>query len=376
MARQVEIRQARPDERQAVLDVANASFGRPDKPFDFARLLPYCFTPQRMPDHWLYVEDGRILGVVGAYPFTVWLNGVAFRTIGVGQVCTLPEVRGRGIMSELLKVVTARMDQACDFAWLWGDRRRYGRYGWAVGGVTTVFEANEKYLPEPPPAEEVRRLDKQADADRMYRAAIAQPYAVDYTREEFDLLLEASEVSGWTWRDAWAICRPFPRVVAAGGPEDQVAALLSHLVRIGKQKDPPQEKVIFEAGPFDSVLMRVAKSHYAQVTRRPSASFRVCNLLGYFIKAAQAVRQVPAGQASLSLRNTDNGQTVRLSCRDGRYIVDADIDANVVAASTAELSEALFGPLPLETTLPAVAPDSPLRPLLSLPIHISYLWTL
>ncbi len=372
----VEIRQARPDERDALLSVANTSFSRPDRAFDFASLLPYCFIEQRIGDHWLYLQDGKILGLVGSYPLTVRMNGVDFRTAGVGQVSTLPEARGAGVMSGLLKAVTAEMDQRYDFTWLWGDRRRYGRYGWAWGGERDVYETHDKYLPQPAPEAEVRPLDAEGDFARVYAAAMRLPYTVHFNETEFRLLLTCKEVAGLAWRDAWVLTRPAGRVMLADGPAEQVAGLLAHIVARSKAADPNQWKAAIETGPFDSVLTHVARDHYWSFSRPGSAMFRVCDLAGHLGRVAQAVGDLPGGNGELSFHNTDNGQEVHLLCRDGHLDVAPKAGPDVHARTTAELSEILFGPLPLETLLPGLPAGSPLRAVLRMPAHVSHLFSL
>ena len=377
MSAGIEIRRARPEEREKVLQAANESFSRPGRPFDFMKVRPYCFTAKRIPDHWVCLEEGNILGLIGVYPFTVRMAGIEFRSAGIGQVATLPLARGRGVMSSLLREITAAMDTQYDFTWLWGDRQRYGRYGWEKGGIAYGFETFDKYLPDPPPEKEVRPLDKSADFERIYDFAMRQPYCVMMERDEFQTLINTSDISGWAWRNAWVLCRPNDSsVLMADGDAETVAGLLSHLVRLEKRTEGDRWKVSFESGPYDSVITQVASRHFWQVKRSASASFRICDPAGYFSKAAAAVLPPPGGDDELSLRSTDTGREVRLRCRNGRYEVEPEAGTKAFELSPRELSEVAFGTLPLETALPGLSPQSPLRPLLRLPAYVSHLYAL
>lgn len=380
MADDYEVRRAAADEAEAALHVIDTAFARDGRKWDCRRELPYLWNEDRVSDHWLCLREGRIVGVIGSYPFTVRLAGVDFRSAGVGQVSTLPEERGRGVMSRLLKAITAEMDDGrYDFTWLWGDPRRYGRFGWARGGVTYRFETFDKYLPEPPPASEVRELNPDEHAERIFDYTMAQPCTVHFTRREFGQLLGKPDLTRIGYRDAWAVFSPSktcPTVLLADGPDDQVAALLAHLARQVRQ-DGDGWKVAFIAGPFDCALNRVARDCRWHMQVTPSANLRICDLAAYFEKACAAVQgSVPGGSDELSLRNSDNGQEVRIECRDGRLAVRREAGPDAHELSTLAISEAVFGLLPLETVLPGVRADSPLRVLLRMPVHVNHLFSL
>jgi predicted N-acetyltransferase YhbS len=378
MAGELEVRRARLAERDEVLAVANAAFSTEQHAFDFRSLLPWAWNDERVADHWVCCIDGRIVGVVGVYPFAVCMGDVVFNAAGLGQVATLPEARGHGVMSSLLSAATAQMDDGrYDFTWLWGDRQRYGRFGWARGGATYIFESFDKYLPPPPAPEEVRPLDGNEGFARFYDCAMAQPYAVLFCRCEFRQLLDGAQIATLGYRDAWVVYSPSktcPKVLLADGPVEEVSALLSHLARQVKEEGEGW-RVACECGPFDSPLMRACRQHYWKMHVAPAASFRICNLVSYFTSICESTDGV-TGSDELSLRNSDTGQELRIVCTDGRFEVSDVAGPDVREMSTTALSEAVFGLLPLDTTLPGLTEDSPIRTLLERPAHISHLYSL
>ncbi|MDR1000845.1 MAG: GNAT family N-acetyltransferase [Clostridiales bacterium] len=92
--------------------------------------------------HYIAKDDnGNVIGVVGAYPFEVVMKrkdgagAVAVNAVGIGQVCTLKQWRGRNVMRSLLSTAldNAKANGAV-MGFLSGDRFRYGRFGFDFGG--------------------------------------------------------------------------------------------------------------------------------------------------------------------------------------------------------------------------------------------------
>ena len=375
MPETLEVRQLTPAELPTAIDVANRSFGfDAGDGFDFLRDIPYVWNADRADNTWACFDGGEMLGVIGAYPFDVKMAGVRFRATCVGQVGTLPEHRGRGVMSSLLTAATAKMDAEVDFAWLSGDRQRYGRYGWAIGGEQHVYRTNAKYLPDPPDASTIRPLDPYRDGEMILAVADAQPYGIGFSEMEFDQLLSIRGVGGVVSENAWAIFRgslESPFVLMADGSVEAVASLLAHLAAQATG-DNPEGVLGFETGPYDCVLSRVALKYYAEMTPKACVHFRVCDMAGYFEKACRIVEPtLPGGTDEITLNNTDTGQSVRIACRDGRLSVGGE-GGRVVAGNTHGLSEIAFSRLPLDTVLPGLAANSPLRAMFRMPVYLPF----
>lgn len=108
----------------------------PDHP-RFEVFLPdlYQRNEADMNRHFVLREAGRIISAVGVYPMALRCGEVSMTVAGVGAVCTLPEHRGKGCMSVLLKAVrTAMARDGYALSWLSGLRERYGRFGWEKAG--------------------------------------------------------------------------------------------------------------------------------------------------------------------------------------------------------------------------------------------------
>ena len=377
MTDSLDVRQLTPEELPAAIDVANRAFGFGEADgFEFKRDIPYVWNADRADNTWACFDGETMLGVIGAYPFDVKMGGVRFRATCVGQVSTPEEHRGRGVMSALLRAATAKMDEDVDFAWLGGDRMRYGRYGWAVGGEQHVFRTNTKYLPDPPDKSTVRLMDPQRDGKMIQDFADAQPFGIGFSEQEFNQLLSIRDVGGVVSDDAWAVFRGSPEspfVMMADGSVEGVAALLAHLAARATSDDNAEGSIGSETAPCDCVLSRVALKHYSEMTPKTCCHFRMCNLAGYFEKACRIVEPTLAGGTDeITLKNTDNGQSVHIVCRDGKLSAGGGEGGRVVAGDTHELSEIAFSRLPLDTVLPGLSPSSPLRALLRMTIYLPF----
>lgn len=91
------------------------------------------------------VEDkGKILSHVGLYPVNIMSDGIKITAGGIGNVATRADARGRGHMGNLLSRAVSDMEKGGVFlSVLWGDRHRYGNFGWETAGekLNLLFSA-------------------------------------------------------------------------------------------------------------------------------------------------------------------------------------------------------------------------------------------
>jgi len=378
MSQTFEVRQVTPDELPTATAVANRAFGfGQEDGFEFKRDIPYVWNADRADNTWAAFDGDEMIGMIGAYPFDVRMAGVDFRATCVGQVGTPSEHRGRGVMSALLTAATAKMDAEVDFAWLGGDRQRYGRFGWAFGGERNWYTTNTRYLPGPPDASTIRPMDPAVDGEMIWQYTQAMPYAIGFSRQEFDQLLGIHDVTGLVSGDAWVLCRgsaDHPRVLLADGPTETVAGLMSCLSRDAVVAGNEGGGVAFEIPPCDCALAGVALKHYASREVSQVGGFRLCDMAGYFAKACRIVEPtLDGGSDEITLRNTDTGQSVHIACRDGKLSAEAGEGGDrVVVGNTHELSEIAFSQLPLDTILSGLAANSPLRALFRMPVYLPF----
>ncbi len=115
----------------------------------FKKFMPHIFIPQTKYFDCFYVLEvnNRIVSNVGLFPLTVHLDKERFTMGVIGSVATLPEHRGRGYMKTLLNYVIGQMEkEKTPVSVLWGDRQRYGRFGWETAGEKARIRFTKKGL--------------------------------------------------------------------------------------------------------------------------------------------------------------------------------------------------------------------------------------
>lgn len=131
-----------------LLAVMNRAFEKQEgETFDVILPVMWERDDEHMSKHIAIRLDGKIAAVVGIYPLPAVICGrpVMFGTIG--NVATLPEYSGRGLMKRLVtEALQIAGEMGFDVVRLGGKRQRYNRYGFENGGVDYQFELTVKNL--------------------------------------------------------------------------------------------------------------------------------------------------------------------------------------------------------------------------------------
>jgi GNAT superfamily N-acetyltransferase len=373
------VRRARVGDLDEILDIIDTVWHRPDgSPGDILSSHPFLFHDRRIPDHFVYEVDGRLWGVVGAYPYDVRLGGVVFRMGGVGQVISRPERRGRGVMTAILKRVVATLgEEGYDAAWLMGDRQRYAHFGWARGGRALHFTTNERYLPDASAAA-IRALDIEREFARVREYLDSLPYTMLMPDEELRLLFRARDVNGWALNDSFILLDAGrDRVHFADGRPDEIAVLIAHQQRINAEASRDRCQMLVETPCTPSPVVRACREIFASASMQHCASFRIVRLVPFLEKAIRMVEgAIPQGTDKLELMNTDTGEAVTLTAAHGEVRVTVGASDQAVRLDTARLTELFFDWIPAEIHVPGLAADSPLRALLPLNVFMSYFFVI
>ncbi len=111
----------------------------------FPRILPKLYQNiKTAPMHYLAVEDGKIVGIVGNFDLPTIVAGEKLTVIGIGTVSTHPDHRREGHMIRLMNDSVERAKKlGADYMVLGGDRQRYEHWGFENAGVDPVFSFDE-----------------------------------------------------------------------------------------------------------------------------------------------------------------------------------------------------------------------------------------
>lgn len=371
----VRVRRADPAETPALASVIDRAFNKA-----LAAQLPHLFTPERVPNHIVGEVDGRLVGAVGLYPHQWRCQGVTFDVAGVGQVATLPESRGSGVMSAILQE-TCRAADRLDFTWLFGDRQRYARYGWVLGGERRVYEFFDKYLPTPPPRDAVTASDAPSVRERVMESLGRAPQSFAFPEEEVRMIFEGPRGRGWR---AWLLGQALVLTDSSGetvhfadGAREELALLLAHLAREIRTQPGDRWKIAVHCPADPTPLHAACLAHYWRMRIEPGANFRVGCLASFFTKLfSMAPPRLAGGDGRLALRNSDTGEAVTLTCKAGRLAVESAAGADARSLNTRELSEVCFGMCPVDLVLPDLPAASPFRQVLPLRVFVHEIFSL
>ena len=124
----------------------NHVFHKPEgNTFDIFLPVMWERDDEHMSKHIAIRMDGKIAAVVGIYPLPAMIAGIPVMFSTIGNVATLPEYEGKGMMKCLMtEALTEARKMGLEIARLGGDRQRYNRYGFDKAGVYFSFRLRPK----------------------------------------------------------------------------------------------------------------------------------------------------------------------------------------------------------------------------------------
>jgi GNAT superfamily N-acetyltransferase len=228
------------EDLDSIIALADACFLRDRDTGGMLARWPHCYTKEPGRIHaFLMREGGRAISMVAYADQTVDVEGRPVRIAGVTGVCTLPEHRGKGFMSALLRRSIEDMTaRGYALSELGGDRQRYGRFGWEMGSRERQYQITRRSLTGPPSADLEVTPYQPGDLDTLIEIHDRTAYGTTRSQQLHGQVLSRL---GWeTW-----VCRRGPEIVAYlganpggegaridefGGSYEGVVSILSHLL--------------------------------------------------------------------------------------------------------------------------------------------------
>jgi hypothetical protein len=274
-----------------LVEFVSVAFGKKDRRW-FANCMTHLFLPRASSArcHRMVRDSRGIAGVIGIYPLKFKVRSAVLSVGGVGSVATRSDLRGKGLMSAMLRDTVRALERGgYDISWLGGDRYRYGNYGWDHGGGNTTFVFSEKDIVRRLPDIRAARPRKANSADipdmaRLQRRApvrVVRPYAswpLHMRRRGFGF-----EIARRERRAAYlAFDTGNPERIheLGGAPHDVVALLLGHMRRHGKKwvnvpmapGDTPLSRFFFRI----ATTYRMGHNHQFRIVNVDSAWKKLC----------------------------------------------------------------------------------------------------
>lgn len=327
-------------------------------PFD--TLYPDAIRPDEecMRDWQVAEVDGRIAAALQIVPTALAMGpDIRLNAAGLGQVFCLPEFRGRGLMSALLKASISMMDKrGYEFCWLGGDRFRYRNYGWESAGCTVRIKLAKRRsygdapaVPAPGPTAPHRWLGNPAFLTKIVRAHEALPARALRQASAFPAVLSRLGASTWIHEDssgfAYIVLQGKSIAEYAGSPST-FESLLAYLIDKSSLTVhiPPRPA----SGPLEGILCAWASSFEAV----PCGKVRIFSLERIFRAYKQLLeKRLSEGTWDIGLRVSETCEAIRLSGTSASEMT-ADFHGPSLELSLPEWSQLLFGPC-LPEGLPA-----------------------
>ena len=197
------------------------------------------FFIRRSPNLWaqatecalILKSEGKIVGHVGTYPLELVVGPSTIITGAISGVATDPEARGKGYMSKLMDTSIRIMEERkMPLSVLWGDRQRYGHFGYEHCGQKYLLDFNRRSLAragiKPAIIEEVDPGDPVVISN-VCRLHSTLEYRV--ARQFLELVLLRSGVRVFMGDDGYLISRRetggdlvIQEVVSPGGKEPEL----------------------------------------------------------------------------------------------------------------------------------------------------------
>ncbi len=143
-------------------------------------------------------EKGKIVSHVGLFPLNVRVGKKLAKVGGIGGVATLPEWRGKGLMTKLLNYAVKKMEEEnYSFSVLWGDRQRYGNFGYELAGRQINLTLNKRSLEKMPNLSNLklkRYEGKEIELKKIISMHKKEPFSVQRKDKDYKILLERPDI--------------------------------------------------------------------------------------------------------------------------------------------------------------------------------------
>lgn len=279
---------------------------------------------QRASNFLILKEGEKIVSHVGLFPMELMAYGRRLKVGGIGGVATLQEYRGRGYMSQLLNFAIAKMRQeGYHFSVLWGDRQRYGAFGWERGVLAWEFLVTHRSLIRSgvPKAKAWKYDGSEGDLESIIRMHEAEPIRVLRSPETYSLLLRKAGVQVWLSEDAYLVLWEGRGYASEFGGDG--ASILSLIRGVLEAKDMPELRLslpLWDRGRFMDFFN--ASANWSLVT---SAMIRIISLSGT-LEAFASQLDIEALESlegeELALQILEDGERARLLVGDRSFKVE------------------------------------------------------
>ena len=331
-------------------------------------------TPEACANCYIIKENYRIVSHVGLFPIHIASAGTQLTLGGIGGVATLPEARGKGYMTRLLKHAIDEMRvRGYPVSWLGGDRQRYNSFGWEMAGRAYQLTFTPRSLAwddvTAAPIEEVLPEDA-----RLVIAAHQERPTCHAHRPNLHASLNRQDLRFWIADDGYVIARGQNRdhvkVIEVASASGNEVSLLRAVLEWNFADDVTWELSAWEHDRLARVMPYVAGWQMQE-----HGMYRINDLAALLSAALPSLAQRAVSlrdtSVTLRLRELDRIKETTLRVQDGVVQIRAGQHATLaVEFSLIDAARLIFG-----GPTPANADKLPpaIRALFPIPIYVPHL---
>lgn len=374
----ISIRKSTKSDRDIIIKVADLAFEKSrDESFEFR--YPMLFDDKRINEYYLAEDDGKVVGLLGAYKIDLIVNNVSFKACGIGKVACLKEYRNKGVMTSLLMHAVSKMKkQNFDISYLWGERFRYANFGWVEGGETQSISFWQKKMAPLVSDDNVKVVTKN-DAKLVYKLLKNKFSYLAYSLKDIESAFDGKRLHGYRLNNSfvfWTYKKN--EIIEALGDAKDILKLANFCLFESQKSDSKINTVDIETSKEAPELLEVL-ANFAWVSRKKSsANFRIINLKSFLEKFTKAVSfKLPKVSAELLIGSKEENIAFKLIVKNGEFSIKECDTKNAVMLNEKDLSEVFFGQFPLNAFLKDLPQNSVFRSVLPLTdLHISKFYLL
>jgi len=326
-------------------------------------------------------EKGKIVSHVGIFPLTLLVENVEINVARVGGVATLPEFRKRGYFKKLMEYAIQKMElDGFPVSILWGDRQRYGNFGYELAGQTMVFEVSQRSIAKTglktSGLKLLRFSSEREDAlQSIMHSYNCNPLRAKRSEEDFLLIfnkpflstLVGEKKGKFAYLSFLSHITP-PKIVECGGEPEVLLAIMDVLM-----KEADLESIQISVPPYPNRLFWNLLEASSTWRIEPLGMIKILNL-SRTIKSYSPIIERRARElglkGSLTLEMVAGTRTERITlCLDPTISFRSKESKQKICLSEREMVRLLFGP----SNVPQVNRCAPLLCVSCLPLYIGFL---
>ncbi|MEK6647360.1 MAG: GNAT family N-acetyltransferase [Candidatus Firestonebacteria bacterium] len=312
-----------------------------------------CDDEKFMKNSLIIKDKGKIIAHIGIFPMKIIVQGNILNCGGIGGVSTDDAYRGHGLMTKLINAAILEMKKRkYEISFLWGDRKRYGNFGWEIGGRRVLYTLSKRsVLVYPAIKTRIRKYDgEQKDLQKMMRMHEKEIFNVKHTKRDYNLVfnrkkhetylaVQDNQILSYLTLTGEGNTR---KIQEYGGMSTSLSDIIKYLFEIYNLESLTAcSPYVFSC--LSNVILKGATSYEIH----PIAKVKILNLkstLSKFLPQMQIKRDELnsriSGVVTLEMWETD--QNVTLDIGRKIKIIDKEVQ-NKVALNEHEMVRLLFG---------------------------------